>query len=50
MYSYYLQKGHSLQGLLGLSFAEKMFYTQSMIVELEQKAEIMGALGGGGAG
>ena len=50
MYSYYLQKGHSLQDLLGLSFAEKMFYTQSMIVELEQKAEIVGALGGGGAG
>lgn len=50
MYSYYLQKGHSLDELINLSFAAKIFYQQSMIVELEQKAEILSALGGGGVG
>ena len=30
MYSYYLQKGHTLKSLLDLSYGEKIFYKASI--------------------
>ena len=44
MYAYYLQRGHSLDKLLNLSFAEKLFYKNAM--ELEQE-RMLNMLGGG---
>ena len=44
MYAYYLQRGHSLDKLLNLSFVEKLFYKNAM--ELEQE-KILKMLGGG---
>ena len=44
MYAYYLQRGHSLDELLQLSFAEKLFYRNAMEVEQEK---IVTMLGGG---
>ena len=44
MYAYYLQKGHGLNELLQLSFAEQLFYKNAMEVEQER---LLTMLGGG---
>ena len=44
MYAYYLQRGHSLDELLQLSFAAKLFYRNAMEVEQEK---LLTMLGGG---
>lgn len=39
MLHHYLQKGHKLKDLLNLSYTEKLFYIQSMILYYEEEAD-----------
>ncbi|WIF95120.1 hypothetical protein [Caminicella sporogenes] len=39
MYAYYLQKGHTLDSLLSLSYIEKIFYMEAMNYSIEQENE-----------
>lgn len=47
MYSYYLQRGHKLDDLLNLSYLEKVFYTESMLYQLDLQAEKYKVMAGG---
>lgn len=47
MYSYYLQKGHSLKELVNLTYAEQVFYMESMIYEIERENKKYSAIMGG---
>lgn len=42
MYAYYLQRGHSLERLLQLSFTEKLFYRNAMELEVERMSAMIG--------
>jgi len=37
MYAYYIQKGHTLDSLLSLSYVEKVFFFESMNYALEEE-------------
>lgn len=39
MYAYYLQKGHTLDSLLSLSYLEKLFYAEAMKYALKEEEE-----------
>lgn len=40
MFHYYIQKGHSIKGLLDLNDYEKLFYIASMDKEINDKKEL----------
>lgn len=44
MYAYYINKGHTLESLLSLSFIEKVFYIESMNYSIEQEQERYNAM------
>lgn len=48
MYAYYLTKGRKLEELIGMSYAEKLFYIAAMMIEKEEKVEFYNNLFGGG--
>ena len=39
MYAYYLDKGHTLDSLLSLTFLEKIMYVESMNYAIEMEQE-----------
>lgn len=47
---YYLQKGIAPDTILGLSNRERSFYTASMMLGIEEKAEEYNAILGGNGG
>lgn len=44
MYAYYLQKGHTLDSLLSLSYLEKRFYAEAMDHALRNEEERYNAM------
>ena len=47
MYAYYICRGHKLDDLLNLTYAEKVFYGQAMLYEIKLENERQSALFGG---
>jgi len=39
MYAYYVNKGHTIDSLLSLSYIEKLFYKEAMEYEIEVEKE-----------
>lgn len=39
MYAYYLDRGHTLDSLLSLSYLEKLFYKETMDYAIEMELE-----------
>ena len=46
MYAYYIDKGHTLDSLLSLSYLEKLFYKEAMDYAIEMEVEKYNAIFG----
>jgi len=44
MYAYYINRGHTLDSLLSLSYLEKIFYLEAMEYEIEVENEKLKSL------
>lgn len=42
MYSYYINRGHKLEELINMPYADKLFFVASKEVEEERKARMWG--------
>lgn len=47
MYSHFLNKGHSLDKLINLSYLERQFYIASMSYDIENKSKEISTMFGG---
>lgn len=48
MYAYYINRGHTLEYLLNLTFTEKIFYSEAMKYEIERETKKYESLLSGG--